>query len=679
MMNAQFPVDSAVNNAIQDKSCEKVFAQSPVVNLNERKIVGPGFAGVTPVAFIPVPCTNLCADFGQNYFQSVATPLLTNVNNALGNQFSNGGNFSTSNSLQVDTGNNAVRHDKNDLLQSASYPLDQCNNFNSCAGFQSPMGSSPYNAINNASVSSSCPASGTNGLRQNSILPAFQDAGHAYTFSPVSANASMSPTTFNDPKSPYNYCSTPNSSKPQSLSGMEPYDMSGNSFGASFFSCSYPGALDDFTVHKRRNLATEPISEQEIEMKHRNALKQRIIFDEQIQQKQREKLLEIQREKQDQERVERERREMERRRQIANARERERWSKLKEEEERREKCVLESWQKAKEEASKLKHARLLQHSASRSPDDDDDEMIFIPGYQQSHCVDEIGSSFNNMNLSPSNGRFLFSNSNSENFARGQPCYSSMRERLNFSSPGDDRPIKPLTQNPLDMWEELINKQKKKNKQNNKHNEQLSKDGGVEQKQDCDAKPSVILRRAVSDATVTPKTRSKYSLQTTRGNSKMEAASNFFNKLSKSFHHISPRNRTATLSTVSTNQAEPSDNRDSIFIPDNPWGDQLGGANPLFQPLMTRSRKPKKIFEQQQSSTTNLRQSTVNSGNVEDAESKLDDCTENGLLSENQFQRSPSLRIPTESNFTYKLLKEKNKELENIVLKPINSSESNAKH
>ncbi|KRX66886.1 hypothetical protein T09_12775, partial [Trichinella sp. T9] len=756
-------VDSAVNNAIQDKSCKKVFAQSPVVNLNERKIVGPGFAGVTPVAFIPVPCTNLCADFGQNYFQSVATPLLTNVNNALGNQFSNGGNFSTSNSLQVDTGNNAVRHDKNDLLQSASYPLDQCNNFNSCAGFQSPMGSSPYNAINNASVSSSCPAPGTNGLRQNSILPAFQDAGHAFTFSPVSANVSMSPTTFNDPKSPYNYCSTPNSSKPQSLSGMEPYDMSGNSFGASFFSCSYPGALDDFTVHKRRNLATEPISEQEIEMKHRNALKQRIIFDEQIQQKQREKLLEIQREKQDQERVERERREMERRRQIANARERERWSKLKEEEERREKCVLESWQKAKEEASKLKHARLLQHSASRSPDDDDDEMIFIPGYQQPNCVDEIGSSFNNMNLSPSNGRFLFSNSNSENFARGQPCYSSIRERSNFSSPGDDRPIKPLTQNPLDMWEELINKQKKKNKQNNKHNEQLSKDG-VEQKQDCNAKSSVILRRAVSDATVTPKTRSKYSLQTsivrpllrkskentgdskstqeikkaekkknntkkkkkkgstsssiaddtsetgrTRGNSKMEAASNFFNKLSKSFHHISPRNRTATLSTVSTNQAEPSDNRDSIFIPDNPWGDQLGGANPLFQPLMTRSRKPKKIFEQQQSSTTNLHQSTVNSGNVEDAESKLDDCTENGLLSENQFQRSPSLRIPTASNFTYKsqkyrsisakifqpseshrnlaerllqlrkLLKEKNKELESIVLKPINSSESNAKH
>ncbi|KAL1243727.1 Anion exchange protein [Trichinella spiralis] len=275
-----------------------------------------------------------------------------------------------------------------------------------------------------------------------------------------------------------------------------------------------------------------------------------------------------------------------------------------------------------------------------------------------------------------------------------------------------------------MWEELINKQKKKNKQNNKHNEQLSKDGGVEQQQDCGAKSSVILRRAVSDATVTPKTRSKYSLQTsikaekkknkkkkkkkgstsssiaddtsetgrTRGNSKMEAASNFFNKLSKSFHHISPRSRTATLSTVSTNQAEPSDNRDSIFIPDNPWGDQLGGANPLFQPLMTRSRKPKKIFEQQQN-----------------AESKLDDCTENGLLSENQFQRSPSLRIPTASNFTYKsqkyrsisakifqpseshrnlaerllqlrkLLKEKNKELESIVLKPINSSESNAKH
>ncbi|KRY43454.1 hypothetical protein T01_14297, partial [Trichinella spiralis] len=753
-------VDSAVNNAIQDKSC-KVFAQSPVVNLNERKIVGPGFAGMTPVAFIPVPCTNLCADFGQNYFQSVGTPLLTNVNNALGNQFSNGGNFSTSNSLQVDTGNNVVRHDKNDLLQSASYPLDQCNNFNSCAGLQSPVGSSPYNVINNASVSSSCPAPGTNGLRQNYILPAFQDA---FTFSPVSANASMSPTTFNGPKSPYNYCSTPNSSKPQSLSGIEPYDMSGNSFGASIFSCSYPGALDDFTVHKRRNLATEPISEQEIEMKHRNALKQRIIFDEQIQQKQREKLLEIQREKQDQERVERERREMERRRQIANARERERWSKLKEEEERREKCVLESWQKAKEEASKLKHARLLQHSASRSPDDDDDEMIFIPGYQQPHCVDEIGSSFNNMNLSPSNGRFLFSNSNSENFARGQPCYSSIRERSNFSSPGDDRPIKPLTQNPLDMWEELINKQKKKNKQNNKHNEQLSKDGGVEQQQDCGAKSSVILRRAVSDATVTPKTRSKYSLQTsivrpllrkskentgdskstqeikkaekkknkkkkkkkkgstsssiaddtsetgrTRGNSKMEAASNFFNKLSKSFHHISPRSRTATLSTVSTNQAEPSDNRDSIFIPDNPWGDQLGGANPLFQPLMTRSRKPKKIFEQQQSSTTNLRQSTVNSSNVEDAESKLDDCTENGLLSEKQFQRSPSLRIPTASNFTYKsqkyrsisakifqpseshrnlaerllqlrkLLKEKNKELESIVLKPINSSESNAKH
>ncbi|KRY98371.1 hypothetical protein T11_920, partial [Trichinella zimbabwensis] len=133
----------------------------------------------------------------------------------------------------------------------------------------------------------------------------------------------------NGPKSPYNYCSTPNSSKPQSLSGMEPYDMSGNSFGASIFSCSYPGALDDFTVHKRRNLATEPISEQEIEIKHRNALKQRIIFDEQIQQKQREKLLEIQREKQEQERVERERREMERRRQIANARERERWAKLK--------------------------------------------------------------------------------------------------------------------------------------------------------------------------------------------------------------------------------------------------------------------------------------------------------------------------------------------------------------
>ncbi|KRY43455.1 hypothetical protein T01_14297, partial [Trichinella spiralis] len=728
-------VDSAVNNAIQDKSC-KVFAQSPVVNLNERKIVGPGFAGMTPVAFIPVPCTNLCADFGQNYFQSVGTPLLTNVNNALGNQFSNGGNFSTSNSLQVDTGNNVVRHDKNDLLQSASYPLDQCNNFNSCAGLQSPVGSSPYNVINNASVSSSCPAPGTNGLRQNYILPAFQDA---FTFSPVSANASMSPTTFNGPKSPYNYCSTPNSSKPQSLSGIEPYDMSGNSFGASIFSCSYPGALDDFTVHKRRNLATEPISEQEIEMKHRNALKQRIIFDEQIQQKQREKLLEIQREKQDQERVERERREMERRRQIANARERERWSKLKEEEERREKCVLESWQKAKEEASKLKHARLLQHSASRSPDDDDDEMIFIPGYQQPHCVDEIGSSFNNMNLSPSNGRFLFSNSNSENFARGQPCYSSIRERSNFSSPGDDRPIKPLTQNPLDMWEELINKQKKKNKQNNKHNEQLSKDGGVEQQQDCGAKSSVILRRAVSDATVTPKTRSKYSLQTSivrpllrkskenTGDSKstqeIKKAEKKKNKKKKKKKKGStsssiaddtsetgrPRSRTATLSTVSTNQAEPSDNRDSIFIPDNPWGDQLGGANPLFQPLMTRSRKPKKIFEQQQSSTTNLRQSTVNSSNVEDAESKLDDCTENGLLSEKQFQRSPSLRIPTASNFTYKsqkyrsisakifqpseshrnlaerllqlrkLLKEKNKELESIVLKPINSSESNAKH
>ncbi|KRZ14421.1 hypothetical protein T11_17888, partial [Trichinella zimbabwensis] len=758
-------VDSTVNNAIQDKSCQ-VFAQSPVVNLTERKIVGPGFAGVTPVAFIPVPCTNLCPDFGQNYFPSVASPLLTNVN-ALGNQFSNGGNFPTSNSLQVDTGNNAVRHDKNDLLQSASYPLDQCNNFNSCAGTQSPVGSSPYNVISNASVSSSCPAPGSNGLRQNYILPPFQDADHAFTYSPVSANACMSPTTFNGPKLPYNYCSTPNSSKPQSLSGMEPYDMSGNSFGASIFSCSYPGALDDFTVHKRRNLATEPISEQEIEMKHRNALKQRIIFDEQIQQKQREKLLEIQREKQEQERVERERREMERRRQIANARERERWAKLKEEEERREKCVLESWQKAKEEASKLKHARLLQHSASRSPDDGDDEMIFIPGYQQPHCVDEIGSSFDNMNLSSSSGRFSFSNSNSENFARGQPQYSSVRANSNFSSPGDDRPIKPLTQNPLDMWEELISKQKKKNKQNNKQkmeiNEQLSSKDAVEQQQDCLANSSVILRRAVSDATVTPKTRSKYSLQTsivrpllrkskenagdsksiqeikkaekkknkkkkkgstsssiaddtsesgrTRGNSKMEAASNFFNKLSKSFHHISPRNRTTTpLSTVSTSQTENNDNRDSVFIPDNPWGDQLGGANPLFQPLMTRSRKPKKIFEQQQqSSTTNLRQTTVNS-NVEDAaESKLDDCTENGLLSENQFQRSPSLRIPTASNFTYKsqkyrsisaklfqpseshrnlaerllqlrkLLKEKNKELESIVLKPINSSEPNAKH
>ncbi|KRX98596.1 hypothetical protein T4E_6699, partial [Trichinella pseudospiralis] len=755
-------VDSTVN---QDKSCQ-VFAQAPVVNLSERKIVGPGFAGVTPVAFIPVPCTNLCADFGQNCFPSVASPLLTNVN-ALGNQFSNGGKFPTSNSLQVDTGNNAVRHDKNDLLQSASYPLDQCNNFNSCAGTQSPVGSFPYNVISNASVSSSCSAAATNGLRQNYILPPFQDAEHAFTYSPVSnANACMSPTTFNGPKSPYNYCSTPNSSKPQSLSGIEPYDMSGNSFGASIFSCSYPGALDDFTVHKRRNLATEPISEQEIEMKRRNALKQRIIFDEQIQQKQREKLLEIQREKQEQERVERERREMERRRQIANARERERWAKLKEEEERREKCVLESWQKAKEEASKLKHARLLQHSASRSPDDGDDEMIFIPGYQQPHCVDEIGSSFGNMNLYSSSGRFSFSNSNSENFAHGQPCYSSIRERSNFSSPDDDRPIKPLMQNPLDMWEELISKQKKKkNKQKMEINEQLSSKDAVEQQRDCVTNSSVILRRAVSDATVTPKTRSKYSLQTsivrpllrkskentgdssksiqefkkaekkknnkkkkgstsssvatddtsessrTRGNSKMDAASNFFNKLSKSFHHISPRNRTTTplSSTVSTSQTENNDNRDSLFIPDNPWGDQLGGANPLFQPLMTRSRKPKKIFEQQQSSTTNLHQTTVNSNVDEDAESKLNDCAENGLLSENQFQRSPSLRIPTESNFTYKsqkyrsisaklfqpseshrnlverllqlrkLLKEKNKELESIVLKPINSSEPNAKH
>lgn len=194
--------------------------------------------------------------------------------------------------------------------------------------------------------------------------------------------------------------------------------------------------------------------------------------------KRRKQFIEEEREKREMERAERERRLIEEKEAMENEQERNRWRKMavstslswrdfrkmqrilpfQDQEERREELIMGPLQRAQEEARRARHAKLLRHaSRGRQSESDGYESMSPPAATNSNASSRerplVTARMQDEDVaapasSTSSGPTVASTTRSQSLPPPAPVVPVME------SPADDRPIRPLTKDPLKIWEEL---------------------------------------------------------------------------------------------------------------------------------------------------------------------------------------------------------------------------------
>ncbi|KFD47013.1 hypothetical protein M514_12095 [Trichuris suis] len=526
------------------------------------------------------------------------------------------------------------------------------------------------------------------------------------------ATAYVSPMIFGQ-QMPQPPSYSPNGCDVRSLcSGGDAVDSSLLTMHDQAMSKSYPGTSDDYGIHKRRAIVTAPRNEYDLEERRARSIQQKKAIDEQIQEQRRKKLEEAERERKEMERIERERQRIEFREAMESKMERSKWKRMQDLEQMRENAVLESWEKAKEDAALMKHARLRKHA---SLSNNEDEFVLVAGLNglEDSCPTVNGMSTANGMSSSS----AFSDNNSEG-SHSRSDYGRVPSRI----AADERPIKPLSSSsPLDMWDDLISKQRSAADTVKLPKKDITaagetKENGAPPSRRTNGQDS--LHRSKSDLTPTVGSgsrisRPKASLRTSivrplmrrrqekttpeeAPTASLPKSVGFGERLSKKLSFSksgkkesssnglpppSPSAKTKGSSTASSLISQLSaslhigsrkskrqpiassvplarKNRASVFVPENPFGDSFGGLNPLCQPLNTRNRRTKRTAETDKGNVDKSDEKLNNASMEKSVPSSLSNSSSIGEYDTVSsppctFSRSPSLRSPSLSGFNSK--------------------------
>ncbi|CDW54817.1 hypothetical protein TTRE_0000308701 [Trichuris trichiura] len=508
--------------------------------------------------------------------------------------------------------------------------------------------STPYRALS-TTTSGLCPPPG--GAFQESPIGIEMDKVNNMV---APATAYVSPMIFGQQMPQPSSCS-PNECDVRSLcSGGDAVDSSLLTMHDHAMSKSYPGTSDEYGIHKRRAIVTAPRNEHDLEERRARSIQQKKAIDEQIQEQRRKKLEEAEKERKEMERIERERQRIEYREAMESKMERSKWKRMQDLEQMRENAILESWEKAKEDAALMKHARLRKHA---SLSNNEDEFVLVAGLNGLISEDACPTA-NGMSSSSA-----FSDNNSEG-SHSRSDYGRVPSRI----AADERPIKPLSNSsPFDMWDDLISKQRsavdavKLSKKDSTTAGETKENGAPfprrtngqdslhRSKSDLApiagnglrmSRPKASLRTSIvrplmrrRQEKTTPEEAPTASLPKSAGlgerlskklsfgskSGKKESSSNglppqplspsaktkggsstassLISQLSASLHIGSRKSkRQQQPATIASSVPLTRKNRASVFVPENPFGDSFGGLNPLCQPLNTRNRRTKRTAE-----------------------------------------------------------------------------------
>uniref|UniRef100_A0A5S6QYE5 CCDC66 domain-containing protein n=1 Tax=Trichuris muris TaxID=70415 RepID=A0A5S6QYE5_TRIMR len=520
------------------------------------------------------------------------------------------------------------------------------------------------------------------------------------------ATAYVSPMVFGQ-QLPQASSNSPSGCDVRSLCSGDGVDCSLLTMHEQAISKSYPGMSDDFGIHKRRAMVTAPKNECDLEEQRARTIQQMKAIDEQIQEKRRKMLEEAERDRRETERIERERQQIELREAMQRKVERSKWKRLQDLEQMRENAVLDSWEKAKEDAAMEKHARLRKHVSELNGED---EFVLVAGLNG--VISEDFPPTTN-GLSPLSAL----SDNNSGRSHSQSDFVRTPSRIPASSPADERPIKPLTSSPLEMWDDVISKHRSNAiKSLKKDLPTIGGGGGGKENETIPPKAAVggqhPLHRSKSDLsqTVAKVPKAKASLRTSivrplmrrkqekttsddstitaksggglgeRLSKKLSfrsgkketssnglhhppsspsvkpkassAACSLISQLSASLHIGSSKKSPKQAATVTSSVPLARKNRASVFVPENPFGDSFGGLNPLCQPLTTRrNRRTKRADDEKNEEKLNNDESALDKtfpSSLSNS-SSMGECEATPYT----FSRSPSLRSPSLSSFNSK--------------------------